>query len=67
MGIQNRDYMKRPSGEDDQRASTSDARLEAIFSGFLQRHPKLFLYAGLSFVVLVVAAIAVAKFTGKGQ
>jgi hypothetical protein len=67
MGIQNRDYMKRPSDDDDQRASAPDAKLEEFFSRFLRRHPKFFIYVGIALAVLVIAALVVAKLTTKSQ
>jgi hypothetical protein len=67
MGIRDRDYMKRPSDDDAQRASSPDARLEAFLSGFLSRHPRFFLVAGGVLAVLVVLAIVVAKFAGKNH
>ena len=68
MGIENRDYMKRPSDDDDDRgAASSDSKLEAFLSGFLQRHPRFFLYVLIGLAVLVVAAIVVAKVTTKSQ
>ena len=67
MGIQNRDYMKRPSDDDERRASSSDSKLEALLSGFLQRHPRFFIYVGISLAVLVIAAIIVAKLTTRSH
>ncbi|MEO6184076.1 MAG: hypothetical protein ABIP76_13210 [Verrucomicrobiota bacterium] len=57
--------MKRSSDDDDQRHSTPDAKLEAFFSNFLQRHPKFFLYVGVGLVILIIVALVVAKFTNK--
>ena len=68
MGILNRDYMKRPSDDnDDGRGSSSDSKLEAFLSGFLQRHPRFFLYVLIGLAVLVVVAVVLAKLTTKGQ
>jgi hypothetical protein len=67
MGIHDRDYMKRPSDDDSQRASSPDAKLEAFLSGFLSRHPRFFLVAGLALAVLVVVAIFATKLAGKNQ
>ena len=66
MGIYNRDYMKRP---DDERegASSPDARLEAFFSSFLQKHPRFFLYLGIGIVALFALAFVIIKFSGKGS
>ena len=68
MGIQNRDYMKRPSDDDDDgRASSSDSKLEAWLAGFLRRHPRFFLYVGIALAVLIVVAVIVVKLTTKSQ
>ncbi len=62
MGIQDRDYMKRPSDDDaDRRGSSSDSKLEDAISGFLRRNPRFFLYVGLGVGALVIAAIVVIK------
>ena len=67
MGIQNRDYMKRPSDDDDRRASTSEASAEEFFARFLRRHPRFFIYAGAGLAALIVVAIAVAMLTGRSH
>ncbi len=65
MGIQSRDYMKRPSDDDGDRPSTPDSRLEAFLSGFLQRYPRFFIHLGIGFVALIIIALLVAKFADK--
>ena len=65
MGIQSRDYMKRPSGNDGHQPSTPDGKIEAFLSGFLQRHPRFFIFLGIALVVLVIAALLVAKLSAK--
>ena len=65
MGIGSRDYMKRPSGDDGHQPSTPDGILEAFLRGFLQRHPRFFIYLGITLVVLVIAALLVAKLSAK--
>jgi hypothetical protein len=67
MGIRDREYMKRPSDHDGGQAPPPDSRLEAFFSGFLQRHPRFFVYFGICLVVLIVITILVAKFSANGQ
>ncbi|MHB8519491.1 MAG: hypothetical protein ACYDH9_01920 [Limisphaerales bacterium] len=67
MGIRDRDYMKRPSGDEAQRGSSPDARLEALLNGFLQRHPRFFIYLVVAVVGLIIVALVVAKFADKGQ
>lgn len=61
MGIRNRDYMKRPSDGDDERASEPDARLEGFFSAFLEKHPKFFRYSGIALVAIFILTIVLAK------
>jgi len=63
MGIRSRDYMRRPSDDDGERPSPPDNKLEAFLSGFLQRHPRFFVYLGIALVALVVIALLVAKFS----
>ena len=65
MGIQDRDYMRCPPEDDGKYASTPDSRLEAMFSGFLQRHSKLLVYFAVGLVILFVIALIAAKFAGK--
>jgi len=67
MGIEDRDYMKRSSDEADRFASSPDDKLEAFFSGFLERHPRFFVHLGIAFVVLIVVALVAAKLSGKGH
>ena len=57
MGIQDRDYMKRPPAN---RRKESDQRLEAFFSTLLKRYPRLPLVAGALLVALIVTGILVA-------
>ena len=66
MGLLDRDYMKRPP-EEDAPASTPDARLEALLSGFLNRHPRFFLLAGVLLATLILLAILIARFAGRSQ
>ena len=55
MGIQDRDYMKRRS-ENDERDSTAD-RLEGSVDRFLRRNPRFFRYVFIAFGALVVFAL----------
>jgi hypothetical protein len=66
MGLHDRDYMKRPS-DDDARRSSPDAKLEAFASGFLSRHPRFFIVAGVVLAAFIVVAILVARFAGKSH
>ena len=67
MGIEDRDYMKRPSHEGDRFASSPDDKLEAFFGGFLERHPRFFVHLGIAFVILFIVALVAAKLSGKGH
>jgi len=65
MGIKDRDYMKRRTSEDPETSSTLAGKLEAFFSGILQRHPRLPLAVGIVLAVLIVAGLLMAKFSSK--
>jgi hypothetical protein len=67
MGIQDRDYMKRPSDDGAERAASPEAKVEAFFRGVLRRHPRLPVALGVALVVLIVAAILVARLSGNGR
>ena len=67
MGIRSRDYMKRPSDGDGGEPSTPDTKLEAFLSGFLNKHPKFFIYLSVALVALIVIALLIAKFTTSGK
>ena len=67
MSIHDRDYMKRPSDDDSPRSGPADEKLEAFFSGFLARHPRLPLAIGITLVLLVILALLLVKFTGKAH
>jgi len=67
MGLSDRDYMKRPSEDDGERGASPDAKLEALLSGFLSRHPRFFITAGVGLAVLILVSILVAKITDKGR
>jgi len=65
MGLYDRDYMKRPPDDDGGRSGSADEKLEAFFSGFLRRHPRLPIVLGVTFVVIIVLAILLAKLASK--
>lgn len=65
MGILNRDYMKRPSEDDDGQGGSSDSRAEEFFSRFLKRYPRFFIYLGVGLVALLVLVIIIAKLTER--
>src|SRR5688572_17236005 len=47
MGIRNRDYMKRPSDDDDERTSSPESRAEEFAQRVLARSRKLLLIGGI--------------------
>jgi hypothetical protein len=61
--------MKRPSDDDDddRRSSSSDSKLEAFLWGFLERHPRFFLYVGIGLAVLVITVVVATKLATKSQ
>jgi hypothetical protein len=67
MGIRDREYMKKPSDDDGRQSSSTDSKLEEFLSGFLARHPRFFLYVSIGLVVLVIAALIIAKVSGGSQ
>ena len=66
MGLHDRDYMRRDLDEDGANASSSDEKLEAFFSGFLRRHPRVPMVIGVVLVVVLVVTVVVVKLAGKG-
>jgi hypothetical protein len=68
MGLDDRDYMRRASSEEAGGASSSaDEKLEAFFSGFLGRHPRFLVVAGVVVAVAILLAILIAKMGDKGE
>jgi hypothetical protein len=63
MGIQSRDYMKRTSDGRGHEPSSPDDKMEAFLSGFLQKHPRFFIYAGIGIILLIIVGLFVAKFS----
>ena len=68
MGIQNRDYMKRPSDDDDGGGLENNcaaAKWERFFGRFLKRHPRfLVIFCGV-LALLVMVALLIARFSGN--
>ena len=64
MGIQDRDYMKRPRTEDRSYSSSLDEKWEGFFSGFLQRHPLLLKRLGIILAGLLLASLLCFKLLG---
>jgi hypothetical protein len=60
--------MKRRTSEDPERSSSASTladKLEAFFSGILQRYPRLPLAVGIGLAALILAALLMAKYSGK--
>ena len=64
MGIGDRDYMRRPPGEDG-RNSSLDSRAEDFLSGFLRRHPSFFRNFSIGIGVLIVIGIVAAEIISR--
>ena len=67
MGIQDRDYMKRPSDDDDERGSSTESGAEEFFSRFLRRNPRFFLYVAIAIGALIIIGLVIAKSSGQSQ
>jgi hypothetical protein len=63
MGIRDRDYMKRRSDDDDD-GSLPDSKAEEIAQKLLSKFPRLLLYCGIGFVILILIALVVFKISG---
>ena len=63
MGIRDRDYMQRPSDDDDERNSSLESRAEEMAQRILVRSRKAILIVGIALVILIVAGLIVAKFS----
>ena len=60
MGLHDRDYMKGSSGGVSGPPSSTDEKVEAFLGGFLQRHRKALLIAGVVLGILLVAGLVMA-------
>ena len=67
MGLDDRDYMRRASNEAQGGSSSPDEKLEAFFSGFLSRHPRFLVVAGVVVAVVILLAIVIAMMGSKGN
>ena len=65
MGIQDRDYMKRRSDDGDRRPP-SGTGAENFLTGFLERHPRFFLYVGIGLGALIVIPMVAALLSKPG-
>ena len=71
MGIQDRDYMRRPPKDDDRRRRARDdsnrqdrAPDEGIITSFLRKHPRFLMFVGIGLGALMLIAIIMAKISG---
>ena len=70
MGIENRDYMKRPPADDVRRGSKSDydgwraSTVEEKLEAFLERHPGFFTWLTIGLVALVVGVLVAVNLSG---
>ena len=67
MGLDDRDYMRRASNDEAQGGVSPDEKLEAFFSGFLSRHPRFLIVAGVVVAVVIVLAMLIAKMGDEGS
>lgn len=67
MGIRDRDYMKRPRAEDGTPRPSSNDTIEDVLGGFLQRHPRFFLYLGLGLGALILIGLVAATLSGGSR
>ena len=67
MGIRDRDYMKRPSDDDDERSSSPESKAEEFAQRILARSRKLILIGGIALGILIVIALIMSRFSGAGH
>jgi len=73
MGIQDRDYMRRPSGGDDggrrggrrDERSSDDYGDEGILGRFFRRNPRFLTYVCIGLGVLILIAVLAVKFSER--
>jgi len=65
MGIRDRDYMKRPSDDDDD--SSPESRAEEFAQRVLARSRKLILIGGIVLGIVIVIALIMSRFSGAGH
>lgn len=69
MGIQDRDYMRRPPPDEDRgrgRRRSPAGRGNPLLD-FYEKHPRFLLYVGLGLLGLVVIGLSIVKATGGGR
>jgi len=67
MGIRDRDYMKRPSDDDDEHGSSPESRAEEFARRVLARSRKALVICGIILGILIIVALIVSRFSGGGQ
>ena len=71
MGIQDRDYMRRKPGDDDDgrggrhRRSTEDMGDEGVMGRFFQRNPRFLTYVSIGLGALILVALLAVKFSER--
>jgi len=64
MGVRDRDYMKRPSDDDDDRNSSVESRAEEFAQRVLARSRKLLLIGGIVLGIVIIIALVMSKLSG---
>jgi hypothetical protein len=64
MGIRDRDYMKRPSDDDD---PSPESKAEEFAERVLARSRKAILICGIVLGLIIVVALILSKFSGGGH
>jgi type II secretory pathway component PulM len=65
MSIKDRDYMKRPSDDDDERSSSPEStRAEEFAQRVLARSRKLLLIGGIVLGIVIIFALVMSKLSG---
>ena len=65
MGIRDRDYMKRPSDDDDD--SSPESKAEQFAQRVLARSRKILLIGGILLGIVIVVALIISRFSGAGH
>ena len=67
MGVRDRDYMKRPSDDDDEQNSSPESKAEEFAQRVLARSRKALLICGIVLGIVIVVALIVSRFSGGGH
>jgi len=65
MGVRDRDYMKRPSDDDED--SSPESKAEEFAQRVLARTRKPLLIGGIALVILIIVAFIMSKTSGGSQ